>query len=63
MCLFFGLKGLIFDCDGILLDIMLLYWSVWCVICNEIGLKFDKESFFVLVGVFGREIICELVNE
>lgn len=62
MLLFVEVKGLIFDCDGILLDMMFLYWKVWCVICKEIGLKFDKESFFVFVGVFGREIICELVN-
>lgn len=58
-----GLKGLIFDCDGTLLDTMPLHWSAWCAICNETGLKFDKESFFALAGVPGREIIRELANE
>lgn len=58
-----GLKGLIFDCDGTLLDTMPLHWSAWCAICNETGLKFDKESFFALAGVPGREIIRELANK
>lgn len=58
-----GVKGLIFDCDGTLLDTMPLHWSAWCAICNETGLKFDKESFYALAGVPGREIIRELANE
>lgn len=56
-------KGLIFDCDGTLLDTMPLHWSAWCAICNETGLKFDKESFYALAGVPGREIIRELAIE
>lgn len=58
-----GVKGLIFDCDGTLLDTMPLHWSAWCAICSETGLKFDKESFYALAGVPGREIIRELANE
>lgn len=58
-----GVKGLIFDCDGTLLDTMPLHWSAWCAICDETGLKFDKESFYALAGVPGREIIRELANE
>ena len=56
-------KGLIFDCDGTLLDTMPLHWKAWCAICKETGLKFDKESFFALAGVPGREIIRELANQ
>lgn len=56
-------KGLIFDCDGTLLDTMPLHWNAWCAICSETGLKFDKESFYALAGVPGREIIRELANE
>ena len=56
-------KGLIFDCDGTLLDTMPLHWSAWCAICSETGLKFNKESFYALAGVPGREIIRELANK
>lgn len=56
-------KALIFDCDGTLLDTMPLHWNAWCAICSETGLKFNKESFFALAGVPGREIIRELANE
>ena len=56
-------KALIFDCDGTLLDTMPLHWSAWCAICSETGLKFNKESFYALAGVPGREIIRELANK
>lgn len=56
-------KALIFDCDGTLLDTMPLHWNAWCAICSETGLKFNKDSFFALAGVPGREIIRELANE
>lgn len=56
-------KALIFDCDGTLLDTMPLHWSAWCAVCRETGLKFDKESFYALAGVPGREIIRELAND
>ena len=56
-------KALIFDCDGTLLDTMPLHWSAWCAICRETGLRFNKESFYALAGVPGREIIRELANQ
>ena len=40
-----------------------MHWSAWCAICKETGLKCDKESFFALAEVSGREIIRELANE
>ena len=56
-------KALIFDCDGTLLNTMPLHWSAWCAICRETGLRFNKESFYALAGVPGREIIRELANQ
>lgn len=56
-------KALIFDCDGTLLDTMPLHWSAWCAICRETGLRFNKESFYALAGVPGREIIRKLANQ
>lgn len=56
-------EALIFDCDGTLVDTMPLHWSAWCAICKETGLKFNKESFYALAGVPGKDIIRELANE
>lgn len=53
-------KGLIFDCDGTLVDTMPLHWQAWCQICEETGLQFNKKDFLKLAGVPGKYIIREL---
>lgn len=60
--IFVEVKVLVFDCDGIFVDIMLIYWRVWCKICKEIGFVFYKIDFYMLVGVFGKKIINILVK-
>ncbi|XP_001641240.2 fructose-1-phosphate phosphatase YqaB [Nematostella vectensis] len=58
-----GVKGLVFDCDGTLLDTMPLHWRAWCKICDETGLRFNKEDFYVLAGVPGKKIIDVLARQ
>lgn len=53
-------KGLIFDCDGTILDTMPLHWKAWCQICKETGLNFAKKDFLRLAGVPGKYIIRDL---
>ena len=56
-------KGLVFDCDGTLLDTMPIHWRAWCKICNETGLAFEKKDFYTLAGVPGVKIITLLAKE
>ena len=58
-----GVKALIFDCDGTLLNTMPLHWKAWCHICSLTGLKFNKSDFFALAGVPGKHIIRRLADE
>ncbi|XP_031554316.1 uncharacterized protein LOC116291293 [Actinia tenebrosa] len=53
-------RGLVFDCDGTLLDTMPLHWRAWCSVCKDTGLNFTKEDFYVLAGVPGKKIISVL---
>ncbi|EDO49178.1 predicted protein [Nematostella vectensis] len=53
-------RGLIFDCDGTILDTMPLHWKAWCQICAETGLLFKKKDFYRLAGVPGKYIIRDL---
>lgn len=58
-----GVKALIFDCDGTLIDTMPLHWKAWCHICSLTGLKFKKSEFFALAGVPGKHIIRQLADD
>lgn len=53
-------KGLVFDCDGTLLNTMPIHWKAWCSVCKDTGLNFSKEDFYVLAGVPGKKIISVL---
>lgn len=56
-------KGLVFDCDGTLLNTMPIHWKAWCSVCEDTGLNFSKEDFYVLAGVPGKKIISVLAHQ
>ena len=57
------IKGLVFDCDGTLVDTMPIHWRAWSKICQETGLVFPKADFYTLAGVPGKKIINILAKQ
>jgi beta-phosphoglucomutase family hydrolase len=57
------IKGLIFDCDGTLVDTMPLHWSAWRKIAARHKLHFPEERFYALGGVPSRDIAKILAGE
>ena len=57
------LEGLIFDCDGTLVDSMPGYWLSWYETCQHFGLIFTQERFYELAGVPVEDIFSLLINE
>ena len=56
-------KGLIFDCDGTLVDSMPLHWRAWHLIAQRHGLHFPEDRFYQLGGVPARDILKMLAEE
>ena len=57
------IKGLIFDCDGTLVDSMPAHWLAWEEVTKRHGLKFTKDRFYALGGVPSWQIIEMLSQE
>jgi len=57
------IRGLIFDCDGTLVDTMPLHWLAWQSVCNEHGIQFSEERFYALGGVSSTKIFQMLLEE
>jgi beta-phosphoglucomutase-like phosphatase (HAD superfamily) len=57
------LQGLIFDCDGTLVDTMPAYWESWRRLTRQFGLNFNEKRFYSLAGTPVRDIIQMLVDE
>ena len=51
------IKGLIFDCDGTLVDSMPLHMKAWEHAVTTAGVKWDYEFFFSKKGMPGKDII------
>jgi HAD superfamily hydrolase (TIGR01509 family) len=51
------IKGLIFDCDGTLVDSMPLHMRAWEYAIIESGFVWDYDFFFSMRGVPGNEIL------
>lgn len=58
-------QGLIFDCDGTLLDTMPLYYESWKLTCRDYGLLdlFPIERFYSFAGRPVRDIFQTLLEE
>ncbi len=56
-------KGLIFDCDGTLVDTMPMHYRAWQKIAAKHGLHFPEDRFYALGGVPSRDIAKMLAAE
>lgn len=57
------IHGLIFDCDGTLVDTMPLHWQAWNSVCKRHGIVFPEERFYALGGVPSVKILHMLKDE
>ena len=58
-----ALKGLIFDCDGTLVDTMPAYYESWRRLCQNNDLSLTEEEFYGFAGVPVPEIIAAVVEK
>jgi beta-phosphoglucomutase-like phosphatase (HAD superfamily) len=45
-----SVRGLVFDCDGTLLDTMSSHWASWQAACEKFGLLMTSEDFLGFAG-------------
>ena len=58
-----GYRGLIFDCDGTLVDSMPLHYHAWITVLRRYSLDFPEARFYQWAGVPVDEIIRRLAEE
>lgn len=58
-----GTRGLVFDCDGTLVDSMPLHYEVWVETLNRHGIRFPEPLFYEWAGVPTDEIVRRLAEE
>jgi HAD superfamily hydrolase (TIGR01509 family) len=58
-----GCRGLIFDCDGTLVDTMPLHFKAWQTVLDRHRLSFPEEQFYAWAGLPTGEIIERLAEE
>ncbi|MBU6238021.1 MAG: HAD-IA family hydrolase [Planctomycetes bacterium] len=56
-------NGVIFDCDGTLVDSMPVHYLAWHRIMTEVGLRFEEDRFYALGGMPTDRIIELLSRE
>lgn len=56
-------EGLIFDCDGTLVDTMPIHFKAWSSTTKEHGLIFPEDRFYALGGVSPFEVLRILSSE
>ena len=56
-------EGLIFDCDGTIVDTMPIHYAAWCSTTAKHGLVFPEERFYALGGVSPFEVLRMLSEE
>jgi HAD superfamily hydrolase (TIGR01509 family) len=56
-------RGLIFDCDGTLVDTMPLHYRAWQKVSRRHGFCFPEHSFYSLGGIPSRSIVDRLSLE
>jgi|TARA_B100000959_G_scaffold267610_1_gene311304 beta-phosphoglucomutase-like phosphatase (HAD superfamily) len=56
-------QGLIFDCDGTLVDSMPLHWRAWDTVCKRHGIKFSEKRHYAMGGIPSRKILAILKEE
>ena len=58
-----AIEGLIFDCDGTLINSMPVHWLAWQEVTKRHGLHFPEDRFYSLGGVPSWQIIQMLSQE
>ena len=56
-------EGLIFDCDGTLVDTMPIHFKAWNITTKKYGLIFPEDRFYALGGVSPFEVLRILSSE
>ena len=56
-------EGLIFDCDGTIVDTMPIHCAAWCSTTAKPGLVFSEDRFYALGGVSPFEVLRMLSEE
>ena len=56
-------RGLIFDCDGTLVDSMPLHWRAWETVCQRYGIEFSEKRHYAMGGIPSRKILAMLKEE
>ena len=56
-------EGLIFDCDGTIVDTMPIHYAAWCSTTAKHGLVFSEERFYALGGVSPFKVLQMLSEE
>jgi beta-phosphoglucomutase family hydrolase len=57
------IKGLIFDCDGTLVDSMRIHYSAWKEAMEAVNIEITQERFYSLAGVPTLTIVQTLAKE
>ena len=57
------IKGLIFDCDGTLIDTMPIHYRAWCKTLADFGMDFPEAKFYSFAGMPTRLIVETLARE
>jgi beta-phosphoglucomutase-like phosphatase (HAD superfamily) len=57
------IQGLIFDCDGTVVDTMPVHYAAWCKALGEAGIAFPEERFYALAGATATSIAAMLAKE
>ncbi len=57
------IKGLIFDCDGTLVDTMPLHYLAWKKSMDSVGINFPEDRFYAFAGTPTVKIIETLASE
>ena len=57
------IKGLIFDCDGTLIDTMPIHYQAWCKTLADFGMDFPEPRFYSFAGMPTRLIVETLCRE
>jgi beta-phosphoglucomutase-like phosphatase (HAD superfamily) len=58
-----GCRGLIFDCDGTLVDTMAMHFKAWTTTLRRHSLEFSEERFYQWAGLPTDRIIDRLAAE
>lgn len=56
-------RGLVFDCDGTLVDSMPLHYRAWVAVLDRYDLEFAEARFYQWAGVPVEEIVRRLAGE